>query len=271
MQDDSIKEEPELTAKEKKARFAKGMSDVLLTLQVLTESQKTLDAGVPFDREAFCAQTSFAMHELERTIQRIQDQYEQDTLDKAPYQVPLEDKEFELSGYPLPSDAIKLHFDSDLQESKMFEVFEDSKTEDQFTKITRGAFGETINKYGHIIFVEDMFYDNFDEDIAFILMNSFFWIFYHMGNKWLPLRSYAIEMLSLFPEAILKQYPVPEDFIEKFSSFTKGILASRGICTLKTRPTPNEVKKDMYAIKTTDAFAYLLEPSEYVMAATLAE
>jgi hypothetical protein len=78
-------------------------------------------------------------------------------------------------------------------------------------------------------------------------------------------------MLKLFPEAILKQYPIPEDFIQAFSKFTKNILSKRGICSLKNSPTPYEVKKGTYAIRSTDAFQYLLEPSEYVIAATLAE
>jgi len=152
----------------------------------------------------------------------------------------------------------------------MFEVFEDSATMAQFTILTGGAFSEVITKGGLISFVEGMFDDNFDEDIAFILMNAFFWILYYNGNTWLPVRSYAIEMLSLFPKAILKQYPRAEDFIEAFSRFTKRILASRGICSLKARPTAEEVKKGTYTIKATDAFGYLLEPSQHVMAATLA-
>ncbi|MBI9096472.1 MAG: hypothetical protein JEY71_16540 [Sphaerochaeta sp.] len=187
------------------------------------------------------------------------------------YQVPQADKKFELSGWPLPSDEIQLHFDSDLEESNMFEVFGDEDTEAQFTGITKGAFFTEINTYGHIQFVENLFDDNFDEDIAFILMNAFFWIFYYKRDTWAPVRSYAIEMLKLFPEAILKQYPIPEDFIQAFSTFTKNILSKRGICSLKTSPTPYEVKKGTYAIRSTDAFQYLLQPSEYVIATTLAE
>ncbi len=101
-------------------------------------------------------------------------------------------------------------------------------------------------------------------------MNAFFWILYHKGNNWLPVHSYAIEMLKLFPTPIIHAYPNPEDFIEAFSRFTKKILATRGICSLKARPTAEEVKKDTYAIKGTDAFGHLLEPSQKVMADALA-
>lgn len=234
--------------------------------RVIREAEKILaraESRKPFDMQIdIVPEQSVTCPQLRRA---------QEDINTTQYEASLEDKEFILTGYPIPSDAITLHFDSDLQESKMFEVFEDSKTEGQFTKITGGACRKVIKEYGHIVFVEDMFYDNFDEDIAFTVMNAFFWIFYHMGNKWLPLRSYAIEMLSLFPQAILKQYPLPEDFIEAFSRFTKETLATGGICSMKVRLTPTQVKKGTYDIKATDAFAYLLEPSEYVMAATLAE
>ena len=187
------------------------------------------------------------------------------------YHVPLADKEYELSGWPLPSDELLIHFDSDLQESNMFEVFEDEDTEAQFNRITRGAFFTEIDKYGHIPFVEDMFYDTFDEGLDCILMNAFFWIFYYKGDTWIPVRSYAIEMLKLFAQDILKQYQSPEEFIQAFSKFTRDMLSKRGICFLKTIPTSYEVKKGTYAIRSTDAFQYLLEPSKYVIEATLAK
>jgi len=249
-----------------KAKQKKVAENLETAKRLKREAEKLLaiaESGKPFDKQKDIVP--------EQSVSCTQHRKAQNDRNTAHYEVPLEDKEFELTGYPIPSDAIKLHFDSDLQESKMFEVFEDNKTEDQFTKITGGACRKVINEYGHITFVEDMFYDNFDEDIAFTVMNAFFWIFYYKGNKWLPLRSYAIEILSLFPQAILEQYPVPEDFIEAFSRFTKEILSNGGICSMKVRLTPTQVKKGTYDIKATDAFQYLLEPSEYVMAATLAE
>jgi len=172
--------------------------------------------------------------------------------------------------YPIPSPFLKFTFETDLRVSSMFTVFTDEETEYQFNSITGGAFDEEITQYGHIGFVETMFSDTFDDDIAFIVMNAFFWILYFMGDTWLPVRSYAIEMLKLFPKAILEKYPTPEDFIEVFSRFTRRILASRGICLLKARPTPDEGKKALYAIKATGAFKHLLEPTTDAMKRTLA-
>ncbi len=255
------KEEPELTPKQRETQCNEGMRKLTQTSMILIESAKALIEGVPFSKEAFCKKTGFSMEEVEQSIQDLLDQQEKVEHLEYSYEVPLTDKELELSGWPLPPDEIKLLFDAELEESEVFEVFGDSKTEDQFKRVTKGSLTKKINIYGHITFVEDMFYDHFDEDISCILMNSFFWIFYHKGYQWLPIRSYAIEMLKLFPQAILKQYHQSEHFIVAFSNFTKDILAPGGICCLQRRPTPWEVKNGLYTIKATDAFHYLLEPS----------
>lgn len=90
-------------------------------------------------------------------------------------------------------------------------------------------------------------------------MNSFFWVLLHKGKHWAPLRSYAIEMLKLFPTPIISAYPESEDFIEEFSTFTRKILATRGVCTLKARPKAAEVATGMYAIKGSEAFFSLVQ------------
>ncbi|MDY0289164.1 MAG: hypothetical protein RBR15_10105 [Sphaerochaeta sp.] len=188
---------------------------------------------------------------------------------ETPFEVPLEDLEFVLQGYPIPSPYSKFFFETDLHVSSMFTVFDDEETQEQFITMTGGAFDEEITEHGHVRFVETMFSDTFDDDIAFIVMNAFFWVLHFKGGTWLPVRSYAIEILKLFPNAILEQYPIPEDFIEAFSRFTRKILSSRGICSLKARPTSVEVKRGLYAIKATDAFKSLLEPTAEAMTKTL--
>jgi len=112
--------------------------------------------------------------------------------------------------------------------------------------------------------VENLFHDTFDEDVAFIIMNAFFWILSYNGDRWLPVRSYAIEMLKLFPNAIKQNFFEDTIFIEEFSSFTKRRLATRGICSLKARPTSEEVKNGLFVIKATDAFYSLLKPLDSV-------
>ena len=229
--------------------------------------QKDLNSGRPVDNDETKQHIAAITEDLKIQTKRLKDL---DILREPPFEVPPEDTRFALEGYPIPSTILKFDFDSDLHASGMFTVFTDEETQDQFTTITGGAFAEEITELGHVRFVETMFSDNFDDDIAFTVMNAFFWILFFKGDTWIPVRSYAIEMLRLFPKAILAQYPIPEDFIETFSRFTRKVLASRGICSLKARPTSVEGKKGLYAIKATGAFKSLLEPTAEAMTKTLA-
>lgn len=104
-----------------------------------------------------------------------------------------------------------------------------------------------------------MFSDNFHDDIAFIVMNSFFWILFFKGKEWLPVRSYAIEILKLFPYLLDQAFPSGEAFIEEFSIFTRKVLCTHGICSLKARPKAPEVKSGMFVIKGSDAFYSFVE------------
>lgn len=228
--------------------------------------QKDVNSGRSVDSDETKQHIAAITEDLKIQTQRLKDL---DFLRETPFEVPPEDMRFALEGYPIPLPILRFHFDTDLHASSMFTVFTDEETQDQFTMITGGAFADEILQYGHIGFVETMFSDNFDDDIAFIVMNAFFWVLHFKGDTWLPVRSYAIEMLKLFPKAILEQYPIPEDFIEAFSRFTKKILSSRGICSLKARPAPDEVKKGLYPIKATGAFKHLLEPTKDAMKKTL--
>ena len=229
--------------------------------------QETLTSGEPVDTVEIEKQIFAIAEKINIQGERLKDL---DALRETPFEVPPEDLEFALEGYPIPSPFLKFFFETNLHVSGMFTVCTDEETRDQFTTITSGAFAEEITQQGHVRFVETMFSDNFHDDIAFILMNAFFWILYFKGDTWTPARSYAIEMLKLFPKAILDQYPIPEDFIGAFSRFTRRTLASRGICFLKTRPASDEGKKGLYAIKATDAFKSLLEPTAKAMTKTLA-
>ncbi len=229
--------------------------------------QKALNSGKPVDTDEMEKRIEAIAEEQKTQSERLK---ALDFLRETPFEVPPEDMRLALEGYPIPLPILKFHFDTDLHASSMFTVFTDEETKDKFTTITGGAFAEEITQHGHVRFVETMFSDNFHDDIAFILMNAFFWILYFKGDTWTPARSYAIEMLKLFPKAILDQYPIPEDFIGAFSRFTRKTLASRGICSLKARPTSDEGKRGLYAIKATNAFKSLLEPTAKAMTKTLA-
>ncbi|HKM05819.1 MAG TPA: hypothetical protein VJ869_02415, partial [Sphaerochaeta sp.] len=121
-------------------------------------------------------------------------------------------------------------------------------------------YKDEIFKKGLLEFIEHLFIEYFD-DYRFVCMleNTFFWILFHKGREWLPVRSYAIEIAKLFPYPIKQAYSDVEEFIEDFSLFTRKTLCTRGICSLETRPKASELKTGLYAIKGSDAFFSLVE------------
>ena len=251
-----------LPKRQKKPSGKENFKSFGLTIHLTMALNEAKYENIPFDKEAFCKSRGYTLQEVDAAIENILAIQEKVERERQSYEPSLEDKEYELTGWPLPTEEILPDFDSELKYSSLFEVLHTTKSAEQFSKITGGSSDAEIQKQGILAFVENLFTDYFDEDAVFILMNAFFWLLYHNGKDWLPVRSYAIEMLKLFPYEIQKSFSMDTIFIEEFSIFTKKRLATRGICSLKARPTTEEVKNGLYAIKATDAFYSLLRPSE---------
>ncbi|MDY0290632.1 MAG: hypothetical protein RBR15_17560 [Sphaerochaeta sp.] len=177
------------------------------------------------------------------------------------YEVKDEDKPIEFQDCPNPSLETRMNFFLHLVDNAVFMIDDDKEAFDEFAILTNGAYTDAAEDTGIAAFIEDLFVQQFpsdDEDLPYILMNAFFWVLLHKGRQWAPMRSYAIEMLKLFPTPIIKAYPEGEDFIQEFSMFTRKILATHGICSLKARPRAAEVATGMYPIKGSEPFFTLV-------------
>jgi hypothetical protein len=175
------------------------------------------------------------------------------------FNVSPKDKAFELSGWKKPEDVNRGYLYRDLYTSELFTCKNEKKAYRQFVQLGGKDFAAEVRKDGLFDMIEALFSETFDEDLTYPVMNTFFWILYHKGKDWVPARSYALEILKWIPLYVLQEYPIPEEFKEVFSHFTKKLLCSRGICSLKALPTPDEVLQGAYAIKATDAFYSLLK------------
>ena len=255
-------ENPSPPKKQKKASGKENFKSFGLTIHLTMALNAAMNENIPFDKEAFCERMGYTIQEVDAALEQMQATMQKIDRERQSYEPSLADKEFELTGWPLPSDEILPDFDSDLKYSSLFEILHTMNPAEQFSKITGGSLDDELKKYGVVDFVKNLFTDYFDEDAVFILMNVFFWILFYKGKEWLPVRSYAIEILKLFPYEIQKSFYGDTTFIEEFSIFAKKRLATRGICSLKARPTPWEVKNGLFVIKATDAFYSLLKPSE---------
>ncbi len=218
---------------------------------LLQHYMEAKNKGKSFDLEAFCKKEGIPIEDATAIIKAVEKQYKQMA---PPFNVAPEDEVFELSGWPVPPPATLRLFSSDLCDSDLFELQDDRETRHQFQALTGGEYTDEIEEEGLCEYVENMFFDYFDYDLSYFLMNSFYWIFYHKGREWVPARSYALEILKLFPRPIGRLYPEPEDFIQEFSEFIKRILCNRGLCTLSSRPRAAAIKKGTYTIKATEAF-----------------
>jgi len=179
----------------------------------------------------------------------------------ASYEVKEEDRSIEFIDCPNPSFQTRMLFFSHFIDGEVFRIADDEQALLFSAIFTNGSYYDKSKETGMAPFIEKLFLNYFpsDKDLPYLLLNSFFWVLFHKGNEWAPMRSYAIEMLKHFPTPIIHAYPESEDFIKAFSRFTKRILAPRGICSLKTRPTASEITTGMYAIKGSPIFYSLVD------------
>jgi len=221
--------------------------------KLLQEYMKAQNTGKPFDAGAYSKKSGMDLDMVEDILESLQKTYAKNM---PTYEVSDEDKHYELSSWPVPPPTTRRLFSDSLVHSDIFEFDEGPTTLAAFEALTGGPYKDDIYARGLLEFIEILFVEAFD-DYRFVCMleNTFFWILFYKGRTWLPVRSYAIEMLKLFPYPITQAYPDAEDFIEAFSTFTKKILATRGICSLSARPKAAEVKKGTYAIKGSGAFS----------------
>ena len=180
------------------------------------------------------------------------------------YSVPDEDKAFELDDLPMPEDMFDDVLYHSLPDSEIFVITLAKMGEAHrlFLQLVSEEYAQELNSYGMLRSIERLFFTAFEQKLAYPVMNAFIWILLCKGKDWLPVRSYAIEMLRWIPSEILHFYADQEEFIETLSKFVKQQLCTKGVCSLAKRPTAAEIKKGMYSIKGTDALFTLLKIRE---------
>ena len=231
--------------------------DLARVNKFLQDYMMAKNTGKSFDAQAYSKKTGMPLDEIERIIESLQKVSQRNAPD---YEVPPEDKSFELAGWPVPPPVTRGLFSDSLEGSDLFIFDQGPHTLTAFDSLTGGIYKDEIFRVGVLEFIERLFGDTFGEyDFVCTLANTFFWILFHKGKEWLPARSYAIEALKLFPQPIGQRYPEAEAFIEDFCLFIRKSLCTRGICSLKTRPKAAEVKKGTFLIKGSDAFYHLVE------------
>ncbi len=286
-------DEPREMVESDRTKLWEGIRDAYRSIVATTEEDQLIkdmtllyiDAeitGEPMDIDAVCKVTGLDREAVEGIRGRLDhlfdpdgddefDEYDQwDDEDEDEYYidrnyiVPDEDKSYELESLPELDDLFGDFIEHSLPDSEIFVILLAQMDEAHrlFLQLVSEEYAQEIKSYGMLRSLERLFFSTFDERLAYPVMNTFFWILQHMGREWLPVRSYAIEMLKWIPSEILHFYAEPEEFIETFSKFVKNLLCTRGVCSLAKRPTAAQVKGGTYTIKGTDAFYTLLKVRE---------
>ena len=179
------------------------------------------------------------------------------------YIVPDEDKVFELVDLPMPEDMLDDVLSNTLSNSEIFVITLATMGDahKQFLQLVSKDYAVELNRFGMLKSIELLFLGTFEEKLAYPIMNACIWILLSKGKEYVPVRSYAIEILKWIPSEIMHFY-LEEEFIELFSKFVKQQLCTKGVCTLAKRPTAAEIKKGTYAIKGTGALFTLLKIRE---------
>jgi len=179
------------------------------------------------------------------------------------YIVPDEDKAFELVDLPMPEDMLDDVLSNTLSNSEIFVITLATMgdAQRQFLQLVSEDYAVELNRFGMLKSIELLFLRTFEEKLAYPIMNACIWILLSKGKEYVPVRSYAIEILKWIPSEIMHFY-LEEEFIEVFSKFVKKELCTKGVCTLAKRPTATEIKKGTYPIKGTDALFTLLKIRE---------
>lgn len=236
-------------------------------LDMFLESKNT---GKPLDIDALVKVTNLEREDIEAILNGMDENSSLPPFDmlfgddddffdglEESYEISSADKKLELKNLPIVDDSDGESLYLDLAHSKLFMVNGSKKAEKQFIETTTKEFSEEIRKYGFLDSIEELF-SEFGE-LDFPLMNIFFWLLLHKGKKWVPLRSYAIEMLKWIPSLIFEEYADEDDFITDFSLFCVTTLAPIGICSLTEKPNLREVKMATYKIQGTEAFFSLVK------------
>jgi hypothetical protein len=137
-------------------------------------------------------------------------------------------------------------------------------------------------------YIEHLFVTQFDDFEGYFIMNMTITLLHTIGNRWMAVRTYALEILNQFYE-LLDDIYVDDDgfwdgdgvdddgaqdaggddqesayelFIERYSRFVYRSLCRNGICSLRERPTPEALASGQYCVQRTELAAVLFPQAE---------
>lgn len=170
------------------------------------------------------------------------------TMQKHKYQVPTEEEQYELEGWPVPPPTVRRAFGDSLYDSSLFMIQESEQMEEQFHGYTQDRYRKEVDREGLIGCIENLFLDEFEDmDLGYTALNTLLWILLHSGDKPLLVRSLGLEIFKLFP-LFIQVYSL-EEFIELLSKVVIICFIQTSLCTVTERPRGEKRKRGLYSIQ----------------------
>ncbi len=231
------------------------LMDLALTRSVLNEAIEAEEFDLRFDLDARCKRVLLEpeiIRSLLETVKLAQSQH-----DKGPaFSLSTIEGDFELHDFPpLTPQQIRQLADT-LTECSLFEI-RSREAYPIFVALTNDLYCDSIDAETLPESIEDLFYVFFDdiEQVPLLMMNYLFLLFLHTKQRWVPVRTFGVELLKLlYPYLQTMGDDDTDAFISRFSDFVYTRLRNRAVVDVQMRPTADQRFWGTYEIRPTQFF-----------------
>lgn len=225
------------------------------TNTLLSEYIASLNTGVPFDAERRCRELGVDIEDFNSIAGSFQNMMQKNI---PPLELSEEDRALAID-YPVPPPSVRRSFTNDLDTSTLFTVLDDDESYADFHAMTGGSRTQEVEAWELGAYITGLFANAFNRKDGITIMNSFFYLLVHTGERPISVRAYALEILKLFGHVLLPSLETDVDgFVATFSRFVLRRLCTNALCEVDAKPTREQVANGTYTIRSTVFFEDLI-------------
>ncbi len=229
---------------------------------LMNEVVEAQDFSFRFNEKARCKRLGVDPSLLKELLDVIANS-EDSPVDDFPgaFQLTTVEGDYEIHDLPPITQQKRSALEAPISESQLFTIHEWEACP-IFYHLTGGAYSDSVDADGFAEHIEDLFYIFFDdlERLPLMMMNYLFLLFWHERERWVPVRTYGVEILKLLYPYLRQLGDDDLDaFITRFSDFVYSRLRSRALVDVLERPTADQRFWGTYVIKPTQLFTTLIK------------
>ncbi|MGE4526323.1 MAG: hypothetical protein AB7D24_10595 [Sphaerochaeta sp.] len=222
--------------------------------KVMAKYIEALNSGKQFEIEKEAHKAGVDVELVEEFIAQLHK-----TMAKYSYNVPEEEKQYELDGWPVPPGSQRKGFGDDLYDSSRFLLQEPEELIERFHGYTQDRYLQEVEEEGLFGFLEDRALEEFeDETLGYMSLNMLLWILLHLSDRPVLVRSIALEIFKLFP-LFFRTYEFDE-YVELLSRVVFKCFIQTSLCSVAERPRGEKRTRGLYTIQATPMLKALISP-----------